>query len=89
MLIARSLVLHRAVCTHPSWEGKAKATSKLLFSSHLNLADVCGVEDAEKQRIEAQLAAQRRAAERAEQDAKNKEQREKEKKERQRGSGRT
>lgn len=76
-------------CTQPSWEGKAKATSKLPFNSHLNLADVCNAEEDEKQRIAAQLAAQRRPEERAQQDAKNKEQREKEKKERQGGSGRT
>ena len=88
MQIARSLVLHLAGYTQPSWEGKAKATSKLLFSSHLNLADVCGAEDDEEQRRAAQLAAQRRSEERAQQDAKNKERREKEKKERQGGSGR-
>ena len=70
-------------CTQPSWGGKAKATFKLPFSSHLNLADVCNAEEDEKQRIAAQLAAQRRPEERAQQDAKNKEQREKEKKERQ------
>ena len=89
MKIARSLVLHLAGCTHPSWKGKAKAISQLLFSSHLNLADVCGAEEDEEQRIAAQLAAQRRPTERAQQDAKNKEQREKEKKERQGGSART
>jgi hypothetical protein len=86
--IARSLVLHPAGCTHPSWESKAKAISKLLFSGHLNLANASGAEDDEQQRIAAQLAAQRRPAERAQQDAKSKEQREKEK-ERQGGGGRT
>jgi hypothetical protein len=87
--IARSLGLHPAGCTHPSWESKAKATSKLLFSGHLDLANVSGAEDDEQQRIAAQLAAQRRPAERAQQDAKSKEQREKEKKERQGEGGRT
>jgi hypothetical protein len=48
----------------------------------LNHADVCGAGDDKKQRTEAQLAAQRRPIERAQQDAKNKERREKENEER-------